>query len=144
MFCQLSELFIKLYFSKEVRQCLKEFRDFALRGNVIDLAVAVVIGAAFTAIVNSLVNDIIMPLVGVILGGLDFTSLAISVGNASITYGNFIQAIINFVIVAFVLFLVVRSINRLQRKKEAAPAPPPGPSAEEKLLTEIRDLLKQK
>lgn len=123
---------------------LKEFRDFALRGNVIDLAVAVVIGAAFTAIVNSLVNDIIMPLVGVILGGLDFTTLAITFGNANITYGNFIQAIINFVIVAFVLFLVVRSINRLQKKKEEAPPAPPEPSAEEKLLVEIRDLLKNK
>jgi len=123
---------------------LKEFRDFALRGNVIDLAVAFVIGAAFVAIVNSLVNDIIMPLVGVILGGLDFTTLAITFGNANITYGNFIQAIINFVIVAFVLFLVVRSINRLQKKKEAAPPAPPEPSAEEKLLVEIRDLLKQK
>jgi large conductance mechanosensitive channel len=123
---------------------LKEFRDFALRGNVIDLAVAVVIGAAFTAIVNSLVNDIIMPLVGVILGGLDFTTLAITFGNANITYGNFIQAIINFVIVAFVLFLVVRSINRLQKKKEEAPPAPPEPSAEEKLLAEIRDLLKNK
>ncbi len=123
---------------------LKEFRDFALRGNVIDLAVAFVIGAAFVAIVNSLVNDIIMPLVGVILGGLDFTTLAITFGNANITYGNFIQAIINFIIVAFVLFLVVRSINRLQKKKEAAPPAPPEPSAEEKLLVEIRDLLKQK
>ena len=123
---------------------LKEFRDFALRGNVIDVAVAFVIGAAFVAIVNSLVNDIIMPLVGVILGGLDFTGLAITVGNANITYGNFIQAIINFVIVAFVLFLLVRSVNRLQKKKEEAPPAPPEPSAEEKLLVEIRDLLKQK
>jgi len=123
---------------------LKEFREFALRGNVIDLAVAVVIGAAFTAIINSLVNDIIMPLVGVILGGLDFTTLAITFGDANITYGNFIQAIINFIIVAFVLFLVVRSINRLQKKKEAAPPAPPEPSAEEKLLAEIRDLLKNK
>jgi len=100
--------------------------------------------AAFTAIINSLVNDIIMPLVGVILGGLDFTTLAITFGDANITYGNFIQAIINFIIVAFVLFLVVRSINRLQKKKEAAPPAPPEPSAEEKLLAEIRDLLKNK
>lgn len=127
---------------------LKEFRDFALRGNVIDLAVAFVIGAAFVAIVNSLVNDIIMPLVGVILGGLDFTSLAITFGNANITYGNFIQAIINFLIVAFVLFMIVRTTNKLQkmRAKEEAQAPeaPPEPSTEEKLLTEIRDLLKLK
>jgi large conductance mechanosensitive channel len=126
----------------------KEFRDFAMRGNVIDLAIAVVIGAAFTAIVTSLVDDIIMPLVGVLLGGVDFTSLAITVGNASITYGNFIQAIINFLIIAFVLFLIVRSINQLQERLEKveaeAPAAPPEPSGEEQLLTEIRDLLKEK
>lgn len=126
----------------------KEFRDFAMRGNVIDLAIAVVIGAAFTAIVTSLVDDIIMPLVGVLLGGVDFTSLAITVGNASITYGNFIQAIINFLIIAFVLFLIVRSINQLQERlataEAEAPAAPPEPSSEEQLLTEIRDLLKEK
>ncbi len=119
---------------------LKEFRDFINRGNVIDLAVAVIIGAAFTAIVNSLVNDIIMPIVGVILGGIDFTALAITVGTANITYGNFIQAIINFLIVAFVVFLIVRSINNMTKKKEAAPAAPPADVA---LLTEIRDLLKR-
>lgn len=123
---------------------LKEFRDFALRGSVFDLAIAVVIGAAFTAIVNSLVNDIIMPLIGVLLGGLDFTTLSVTFGSASIAYGKFIQAIINFVIIAFVLFLLVRSVNRLQKKKEEAPPAPPEPSAEEKLLAEIRDLLKQK
>jgi len=122
---------------------LKEFRDFAMRGNVIDLAVAVVIGAAFTAIVTSLVNDIIMPLIGLILGGLDISSLSITFGAAAIAYGKFIQAIVNFVIVAFVLFLMVRGINKLNKKKDAAPPPPPVPSAEEKLLTEIRDLLKQ-
>ncbi len=119
---------------------LKEFRDFINRGNVIDLAVAVIIGAAFTAIVNSLVNDIIMPIVGVILGGIDFTALAITVGTAKITYGNFIQAIINFLIIAFVVFLIVRSINNMTKKKEAAPAAPPADVA---LLTEIRDLLKR-
>ena len=95
---------------------LKEFRDFALRGNVIDLAIAVVIGAAFTAIVTSLVDDIIMPLVGVLLGGVDFSTLAITVGDASITYGNFIQTIINFLIIAFFLFLIVRSINQLKER----------------------------
>ncbi len=125
---------------------LKEFRDFAMRGNVIDLAVAVVIGAAFTAIVTSLVDDIIMPLVGVLIGGVDFTGLAITVGNASITYGNFIQAIINFLLIAFILFLIVRSINQLQKrlvKADAeAPAAPPEPTRQEQLLTEIRDLLK--
>ena len=127
---------------------LKEFREFAMRGNVIDLSVAVVVGAAFTAIVTSLVDDIIMPLVGVLLGGVDFTGLAVSVGDASITYGNFIQAIINFLIIAFVLFLIVRSINRLEerlaREEEEAPPEPPEPSREEQLLAEIRDLLKEK
>jgi large conductance mechanosensitive channel len=118
---------------------LKEFRDFALRGNVIDLAVAVVIGAAFTGIVNSLVNDIIMPLIGALLGGVDFTTLSVTVGNAVIAYGNFIQAIVNFVIIAFVLFLIVRSINRFKKPQEAAPAAPP---ADIVLLTEIRDLLR--
>ena len=123
---------------------LKEFREFALRGNVLDLAIGFVMGAAFTAIVNSVVNDIIMPLIGVILGGLDFTALAITFGEAQITYGNFIQAIINFLIIAFVLFLIVRSLNRFMEKAEEEPAAPPEPSNEEKLLTEIRDLLKEK
>lgn len=124
---------------------LKEFREFILRGNIIDLAVAVILGLAFAAIVNSLVNDIIMPIIGVILGGVDFTALSVTVGSAVIAYGLFIQAIVNFVIIGFVLFLVVRSINRLQRRmeKEQAAAPPE-PSVEEKLLTEIRDLLKQR
>jgi len=120
---------------------LKEFRDFAMRGNVIDLAVAVILGAAFIAIITSLVNDIIMPIIGVLLGGLDFSSLSVMVGNAAIAYGKFIQAIVNFVIIAFVLFMLVRSVNKLQKKKEAVPAPP---SADVVLLTEIRDLLKVK
>ncbi len=121
---------------------LKEFRDFINRGNVIDLAVAVIIGAAFTAIVNSLVNDIIMPIIGVILGGIDFTSLAITVGSATITYGNFIQAVINFLIIAFVIFLMVKAINKASGAKEEAEEAPAAPPAEEQLLTEIRDLLK--
>ena len=122
---------------------LKEFRDFVNRGNVIDLAVAVIIGGAFGAIITSLVNDIIMPIVGIIVGGVDFASLSVQVDEATILYGSFIQAIVNFLIIAFVLFLIVRSINKLQKEEEAAPAPPPEPSAEEKLLTEIRDLLKE-
>ena len=121
---------------------IREFREFIMRGNVIDLAVAVIIGGAFTAIINSLVADIIMPIIGVILGGVDFTSLAITVGEAVITYGNFIQAIINFLLIALVLFLIIRAMNRMSRKKVEAPAVPPAPTVEEKLLTEIRDLLR--
>ena len=122
---------------------LKEFRDFIAKGNVLDLAVAVIIGGAFSAIVKSLVADIIMPLVGVMLGGVDFSTLAITVGEASITYGNFIQAIIDFLIIAFIIFQIVRSANNMKKKEEAKPAAPPAPSNEEVLLTEIRDLLKK-
>lgn len=123
---------------------IKEFREFIFRGNVFDLAVAVIIGGAFGAIITSLVNDIIMPIIGVILGGLDFTGLGIQVGDATITYGNFIQVTVNFLIIAFVLFMIVRGYNRVAKKKEEAPAAPPEPSAEEKLLAEIRDLLKER
>ena len=117
----------------------KDFKAFVLKGNVLDLAIAVVLGAAFGAIVTSLVNDIIMPLVGIILGGIDFAALSIQVGSATVLYGKFIMAIVNFLIIAFVIFLVVRAMVKL--KKQEAAAPPPGPTAEEKLLTEIRDLL---
>lgn len=121
----------------------KEFRDFLNRGNVVDLAVAVIIGGAFGAIIKSLVDDIIMPLIGAILGGTDFASLSASVGDAVILYGNFIQAIVNFIIIALALFLVVRTYTRFQhQKEEAEAAAPPQPSAEETLLAEIRDLLK--
>jgi large conductance mechanosensitive channel len=123
---------------------IKEFRDFMFKGNVIDLAVAVVIGAAFAAIINSLVNDIFMPIIGVIIGGLDFSSLVIEYGTAVIAYGKFLQAVVTFVIIAFVLFLIVRGYNRVMKKKEEAPPAPPEPSTEEKLLTEIRDLLKER
>lgn len=123
----------------------KEFRDFLNRGNVIDLAVAVIIGGAFGAIITSLVDDIIMPLIGVLLGGIDFSSLSITVGEAKILYGNFIQAIVNFLIIAAALFLIVRSYNKLQdvraQEEEAQPAAVPEPSEEVKLLAEIRDLL---
>lgn len=119
----------------------KEFKEFISRGNVLDLAVAVIIGAAFTAIVTSLVDDLIMPVIGAIVGGIDFSGLAIKVGDATIAYGNFIQAIINFLLIALVLFLFVRAVNRMIKQKEAAPAEP---SAEEKLLTEIRDLLRER
>ena len=121
----------------------KEFREFILRGNVVDLAVAVIIGA-FGAIVTSLTNDIIMPLIGVLLGGIDFSGLTIQIGEATVAYGNFIQAVINFLIIGLVLFLVVKAMNKaatLGAKKEAAaPAAPP---EDIKLLTEIRDLLKK-
>lgn len=123
-----------------------EFRQFIAKGNVIDLAVAVILGAAFTAIVTSLTNDIIMPLIGIILGGVDFATLSIQVGEATVAHGLFIQAIINFILIALVLFFMIHSINKMQaRSKEAeAPAPPPGPSDEVKLLIDIRDLLKQR
>ena len=119
---------------------IKEFREFIMRGNVLDLAVAVIIGVAFGAIITSLVNDIIMPLIGILMGGIDFSGLAVQVGSATVTYGNFIQAIINFLIIALVLFLVIKGANSVMRKKAEAPVPP-APTAEEKLLTEIRDLL---
>jgi large conductance mechanosensitive channel len=120
---------------------LKEFKEFAMKGNVIDLAVGVVIGGAFGAIISSLVGDIIMPVIGVLTGGVDFSGLRVTVGKAVITYGKFIQATFTFLIIAFALFLVIKSMNSM--KKEEAAAPPPGPTAEEKLLTEIRDLLKK-
>lgn len=97
---------------------LKEFRDFIMKGNVLDLAVAVIIAVAFGAVVTSLVNDIIMPLVGIVLGGVDFSGLAITVGEALVKYGNFIQTIINFLLVAFVVFLIVRSFNRMRPVKK--------------------------
>jgi large conductance mechanosensitive channel len=124
---------------------LQEFKKFAMRGNVIDLAVAVVLGGAFGAIITSLTNDIIMPLIGIFLGGIDFASLSVKVGTAVVAYGKFIQAIVNFIIIAFVLFLLVRGMNRLAeaRKKEEAATPPPAPPEEVTLLREIRDLLKQ-
>jgi large conductance mechanosensitive channel len=118
---------------------VKEFRDFINRGNVIDLAVGIVIGAAFTAIVNSLVNDLIMPIIGIIMGGIDFSGLTIQIGDAAIAYGNFLQAIINFLIIAFAVFMLVKGVNQLYRKQTPAPKAPP---EEVKLLTEIRDTLK--
>jgi len=124
---------------------IKEFRDFILRGNVMDLAVAVVIGGAFGAIVDSLVNDILMPIIGILLGGIDFTSLSIQVGSATVTYGNFIQALINFLLIGLALFFVVKAVNRLRSltEKEAAAAEPAAPPEDVQLLREIRDLLKK-
>ncbi len=136
---------------------LKEFREFAMKGNVVDLAVAVIIGAAFGAIVSSMVADIIMPIIGAITGGLDFsnyfTGLAKNVTatnladakkqGAVLAWGNFLTLTLNFLIVAFVLFIVVRFMSTLKKKEEAAPAAPPPPSREVELLTEIRDLLRK-
>lgn len=114
---------------------LREFKEFALRGNMVDLAIGIVIGAAFGAIVSSLVDDIFMPLIGVIVGGIDFSMLVFGPMNV----GLFLNAVVKFLIIAFVLFFVVKLMNRLNRKEEAAPTPP---SSEEVLLTEIRDILK--
>ncbi len=122
----------------------KEFQEFLKRGNVVDLAIAVILGAAFGAIVTSLVNDLIMPLVGIIIGGVNFTGLVLQVGNAQLKYGNFIQAIVNFLIIAFVLFLVVKAYNRLRREEKPAPPPAPVTPQDVLLLSEIRDLLKQR
>lgn len=132
---------------------LKEFKEFAMRGSVVDLAVGVVIGGAFGKIVSSLVDDVIMPPIGYITGGVDFGNLkyvlqaadeAAGVAEVSVSYGNFINAIIQFLIVAFCIFLVIKGINSLKRKEEEAPAEPAAPSNEEVLLGEIRDLLKSK
>lgn len=128
---------------------MQEFKTFAMRGNVIDLAVGIVIGGAFGKIVSSFVSDIIMPPIGVLLGGVDFSSLGITVKEAVgeapavvIKYGAFINTVIDFVIIAFAIFMVVKAMNAMKKKEEAKPAAPPAPPKEEVLLTEIRDLLK--
>ena len=126
-----------------MKKFLEEFRAFAMRGNVMDLAVGVIVGGAFSSITSSLIDDIIMPIVGISVSEASFADLSVHVGGAVITYGNFIQAILNFVILAFVVFCMVKAVNRVAHKKEEAPPPPPAPSNEEKLLTEIRDLLKE-
>jgi len=130
---------------------LNEFKQFAMRGNVVDLAVAVVIGGAFGKIVSSLVGDIVMPVLGLLVSGIDFADLAITLTPAVgdqpavlLTYGNFLKVTVDFIIIALAIFFIVKGINRFKRKEEATPAPPPAPSAEEKLLTEIRDLLKSR
>jgi large conductance mechanosensitive channel len=120
---------------------LDELKAFIFRGNVVDLAVGVAIGAAFNAIVNSIVADLINPLIGLLLGGLDFASLSFSVGDATFTYGNLIMSIINFLLVAVVLFFVIKAMNVVSRKEAAKPAAPPAPTKDQELLAEIRDLL---
>ncbi|MGK6350835.1 large-conductance mechanosensitive channel protein MscL [Parapedobacter sp. DT-150] len=132
---------------------LKEFKEFAMRGSVVDLAVGVVIGGAFGKIVTSLVNDVIMPPIGVITGGVDFAAMkyvlepgdeANGVAETAINYGNFINVIIEFIIIAFCIFMVIKGLNSLKRKEEVAPEVPAAPTNEETLLAEIRDLLKAK
>jgi large conductance mechanosensitive channel len=127
-----------------MRKFFEEFKKFIMRGNVVDLAIGIVIGAAFTAIVNSLVKDIFMPIVGLITGGFDVSSQTVTLyHDAKLGWGNFVQSIIVFLIVAFCLFLVVRGMNELKEKGWVESPPPPEPTATEKLLTEIRDLLKK-
>jgi large conductance mechanosensitive channel len=136
---------------------LKEFKEFAMRGNVMDMAVGIIIGASFGKIITSLVNDIIMPPIGLLMGNVDFSNLFVSLGMTQpytsvaeaeaagapiIKYGIFINTVLDFVIVAFAIFLVIRGINRFRRQQAAAPAAPPAPTTEEKLLMEIRDLLR--
>ena len=136
---------------------INEFKEFIMRGNVMDMAVGIIIGAAFTAIVNSMVGDLIMPVIGVITAGIDFSDLFIALdggeyvslaaaqdaGAAVVSYGVFINALINFLIVAFVIFMLVKGVNSMKRKAEENPAEAPPPPADVKLLTEIRDLLKK-
>jgi len=122
---------------------LKEFKEFISRGNVIDLAVALVIGGAFTMIVKSLVNDIIMPIIGSFIGE-SFMTLTAEINGVDVKYGMFIQAIVNFFVIAFAIFMVIKAINSMKKKKkEEAPAAPPAPTKDQELLTEIRDLLKK-
>jgi len=120
---------------------VKEFREFAVKGNVVDLAVGVIIGAAFGKIVASGVSDLAMPLLGMVIGGVDFSGLALQVGQAKILYGKFLQTCVDFIIIAWAIFMVVKLINRLKRGEEAKPAAPAVPPRQEQLLEEIRNLL---
>jgi large conductance mechanosensitive channel len=127
---------------------LKEFKEFAMRGNVIDLAVGIVIGSAFGKIVSSLVADILMPPIGALVGGIKFTELKWTISGlteeaVTINYGNFIQTAVDFLIIAFAIFMIIRGINRFKKKQEVVPAEPAAPPADIQLLTEIRDLLKK-
>lgn len=127
---------------------VQEFKTFISKGNVMDLAVGVIIGAAFGKIVASLVNDLIMPPLGLILGNVNFTDLKLTIGGLSekpvtLNYGNFIQVVFEFLIIAFAIFMVIKGFNHMRKKEEEVPPPPPPPSASEQLLTEIRDLLKK-
>ncbi len=125
------------------KSIIAEFKEFISKGNVLDMAVGLIVGSAFTAIVTSLVNDIFTPLIGILIGGIGFAEMTITVGTANLAIGLFIQAVINFLLTAVCVFTVVKIINKFRRKKAAKPAEPPKPSKEELLLTEIRDLLKE-
>ena len=127
-----------------MKKFMTEFKAFISKGDVMSMAVGIIIGGAFTAIVNSLVNDVITPLLGIIIGGIDFTGIKITVGSAELMVGNFIQAIITFLLTAFALFLILKAFNSFKKKEEAKPAAPAAPPADVQLLTEIRDLLKNK
>ena len=123
---------------------VQEFKTFAMKGNVVDMAVGIIIGAAFGKIVSSLVADVIMPPIGLLLGGIDFSNLSVSLAEGvNIKYGLFINTVIDFVIVAFAIFMMLKGLNRLKKKEEAKPTAPPMPSEEVVLLTQIRDLLKK-
>ena len=126
-----------------------EFKDFAMRGNVVDMAVGIVIGGAFGKIVSSFVSDVLMPPIGIMMGGVDFADLSIvlqaaqgEVAAVTLNYGSFIQTVVDFIIIAFAIFMVVKAMNNMKKKEEEAPAEPPKPTAEVELLTEIRDSLK--
>jgi large conductance mechanosensitive channel len=130
---------------------VQEFKEFAMRGNVVDLAVGVVIGGAFGKIVSSVVADVIMPPIGLLMGGVDFTDLKVVLKDAvgevpavTLNYGSFVQTCVDFIIIAFAIFMLIKALNSMQRKQEEAPAAPPPPPAQEVLLTEIRDLLKNR
>lgn len=127
-----------------MKNFISEFKQFIAKGDVMSMAVGIIIGSAFTAIVTSLVGDVITPLLGIIIGGIDFSGIVINVGSAQLLVGNFIQAIITFLLTALVIFSIMKAFNSFLRKKENEPAPePPAPSEEVKLLSEIRDLLKE-
>ena len=127
----------------EKKGFIGEFKEFISRGNVMDMAVVIIIGGAFTAIVSSLVEDIISPVIGMICGGIDFASIAVTVGSAELLIGKFIMAIINFLLIALVLFCIIKAMNKFKKKEEEAPAEEPAPDEQTVLLTEIRDLLKK-
>ncbi len=122
---------------------MSEFKAFAMRGNVMDLAVGIIIGAAFGKIVSSLVDNILMPIIGILMQGVKFDALLIKVGEAEIKYGMFIGAVMDFIIIAFVIFMLIKGLNSMKKKQEATPAAPPAPTKDQALLTEIRDLLRK-